>query len=128
MTGADKGWSSERIRAFYKSPQWVHCRAAYRFAHPFCAECQRNGKMRSMEDVDHIVPLSRGGAPLDPKNLQSLCRKCHLAKTAAESRKRPTRDPRGKRFMNRREKMPQGLVGFNMDGTAALESKKRARR
>ena len=44
---------------------------------PLCEEC---GKPAT--DVDHIVPRSRGGAPFDPANLQSLCASCHSAKTA----------------------------------------------
>jgi 5-methylcytosine-specific restriction endonuclease McrA len=26
--------------------------------------------------VDHVVPRKAGGAPLDPRNLRSLCRAC----------------------------------------------------
>ena len=36
------------------------------------------------EEVDHIVPLSRGGAEQDPANLQHLCVPCHAAKTRRE--------------------------------------------
>ena len=36
-------------------------------------------------EVDHIVPLERGGAMYDPANLQVLCRGCHIAKTLAEA-------------------------------------------
>lgn len=36
-------------------------------------------------DVDHIVPLSWGGADV-AENLQDLCRDCHGRKTAAELR------------------------------------------
>ena len=35
-------------------------------------------------DVDHIVPLSKGGAPFDLGNLQPLCRECHNNKINAE--------------------------------------------
>ena len=34
--------------------------------------------------VDHIVPINKGGAPLDMDNLQSLCSHCHAAKTARD--------------------------------------------
>jgi len=33
-------------------------------------------------EVDHIVPLSRGGHPTDPANLQAMHRRCNLAKGA----------------------------------------------
>jgi 5-methylcytosine-specific restriction endonuclease McrA len=28
-------------------------------------------------EVDHIVPLSEGGAPYDRENLRGVCRPCH---------------------------------------------------
>ena len=34
--------------------------------------------------VDHIVPINKGGAPLDLNNLQSLCNACHAAKSAKD--------------------------------------------
>lgn len=46
---------------------------------PICRHC---GRAASVE-VDHIIPLSEGGAE-DRSNLQGLCRDCHGAKTAAE--------------------------------------------
>lgn len=33
-----------------------------------------------MLEVDHIVPIGRGGDMYDPANLQTLCRKCHIRK------------------------------------------------
>lgn len=36
--------------------------------------------------VDHIIPKSQGGTD-DPSNLQALCRLCHEAKTARETKK-----------------------------------------
>ena len=46
-------------------------------------ECGRAGRL----EVDHIQPLEKGGAMYDPANLQTLCRTCHIAKTAAQNRK-----------------------------------------
>ena len=45
---------------------------------PFCQapDCQEMA-----DEVDHIVPLARGGARLNPANLQSLCKRCHSKKT-----------------------------------------------
>ena len=44
-------------------------------------------------EVDHIVPLHRGGDPYDLANLQVLTRAEHIRKTAAENRKPdPARD------------------------------------
>lgn len=39
--------------------------------------------MKAAEEVDHKVALVNGGPDSDD-NLQSLCRECHAAKTAAD--------------------------------------------
>ena len=48
-----------------------------------CVLCGRAGMM----EVDHIEPLTKGGAPWDLDNLQTLCRDCHFRKTASENRR-----------------------------------------
>jgi 5-methylcytosine-specific restriction enzyme A len=50
-----------------------------------CQHCLAQGIITVATDVDHIIPLSRGGARLDPENLQSLCRTCHNRKTAVDN-------------------------------------------
>lgn len=42
-------------------------------------------------EVDHITPLSEGGHPFDPSNLQTLCTDCHKEKTAREASERADR-------------------------------------
>ena len=49
-----------------------------------CRECGRAGRL----EVDHVEALEDGGDPWVPDNLQTLCRRCHIAKTAAENRAR----------------------------------------
>jgi len=39
-------------------------------------------------EVDHITPLSEGGHPFDPGNLQTLCTDCHQDKSAQEASER----------------------------------------
>jgi len=34
--------------------------------------------------LDHMVPIERGGAMLDPRNVQWRCRACHGKKTATQ--------------------------------------------
>ena len=51
-----------------------------------CRRCGRAGRM----EVDHVRPLDRGGDPWALSNLQALCRRCHIGKTAAENRRPPT--------------------------------------
>ena len=53
-------------------------------AHPLCEECMRKGMLVPAQMVDHIVPINKGGAPLDLNNLQSLCNHCHAVKTARD--------------------------------------------
>jgi len=58
-----------------------------------CRICHRRLRARNLE-VDHIVELAVGGAPLDYLNLQTVCRRCHRAKTAGFLRQR--RSPAGR--------------------------------
>ena len=51
-----------------------------------CVECGRAGRL----EVDHVVPLKRGGDQLALDNLQALCRACHIEKTRRENRRPPT--------------------------------------
>ena len=50
-----------------------------------CAQCGRYAN-----EVDHIVPLHQGGDPWALGNLQVLCRRHHIEKTARENRREPT--------------------------------------
>lgn len=52
-----------------------------------CRACGRPGRL----EVDHVIPLHRGGAPLDADNLQTLCVACHLQKTTREKDTDPER-------------------------------------
>jgi 5-methylcytosine-specific restriction endonuclease McrA len=46
-----------------------------------CRACGRRARRRELE-VDHILEIARGGAPLSYENLQTLCRPCHRRKTS----------------------------------------------
>ncbi|MEW6862414.1 HNH endonuclease signature motif containing protein [Trueperella pyogenes] len=52
-------------------------------AHPSCEQCERDGRITPAAEVDHILPLDRGGTH-DEENLQALCKPCHSAKTARQ--------------------------------------------
>lgn len=39
-----------------------------------CERCKRPSRL----EVHHRKPLEHGGAPYDPKNLEVLCRRCHI--------------------------------------------------
>ena len=68
-------WQAVR-RAVFK-------RDAYR-----CTSCGKAGRL----ECDHVQPLERepGQDPYDVNGLQTLCRSCHIAKTAAENRRELT--------------------------------------
>lgn len=55
---------------------WQRIRKMFVARHPFCEECLKKNKYVPVQDVHHIVPLSRGGTN-DFSNLQSLCKSCH---------------------------------------------------
>lgn len=47
---------------------------------PLCVHCLAEGFMVAAEEVDHVIPLARGGKEAS-SNLQSLCRTHHELKT-----------------------------------------------
>ena len=51
-----------------------------------CSKCGRAGRM----EVDHVVPVAKGGDPWAMGNLQCLCRGCHIKKTRQEFKRTPT--------------------------------------
>ena len=67
--------------------RWRRIREAVLNADPLCAECRRQGRTVAAREVDHVVPVERGGTDAR-ENLQGLCRPCHYAKTAREARER----------------------------------------
>lgn len=69
-TAARRGYNAE----------WRRIRDEVLIQEPYCRIC----RSRPSVDVDHIVPLSRGGSH-DRCNLQGLCISCHRRKTRNES-------------------------------------------
>jgi len=65
--GYDRTWQNLRLMVLRRSP--------------LCLKCGQGASQ-----VDHITPIRKGGARLDPQNLQSLCHSCHSKKTATEDR------------------------------------------
>lgn len=64
-----------------RSWKWRRLSARLRKAQPWCSLCS------SVDDltVDHVTPLSHGGAEYDLDNLRVLCRPCHGAAWAEQS-------------------------------------------
>jgi len=48
---------------------------------PLCRMCEVNGLVVLGAEMDHILPIFKGGSN-DDENLQMLCVACHLKKTA----------------------------------------------
>ena len=67
----------------YDRQKWKRTREKKLSLDPICEskDCETIA-----EQVDHIKPISDGGAEFDMDNLQSLCPSCHSKKTNAEVR------------------------------------------
>ena len=81
---------SAAYHGWYLLPIWTnHLRPDHLLEEPFCRVCAAKGYRVRAEVVDHIQP-HRGdwGLFSDPANLQSLCKRCHDQKTAAEQRQK----------------------------------------
>ncbi|MCP3680309.1 MAG: HNH endonuclease [Gammaproteobacteria bacterium] len=76
---SQRGTSSER--GYDRT--WQRFREAYLWSHPLCVECGTGKRLH----VDHKVPLSQGGDKFNESNLQTLCHRCHTAKTMRENKK-----------------------------------------
>jgi hypothetical protein len=85
-----------RIQLYPKN--WTKIRKEFISKHPLCRSCELFGTIALACEVDHIKPLAKGGEPADENNLQSLCRPCHVRKTAADNKYAPGR---GRRMPNR---------------------------
>ncbi len=72
----DKDRGSAASRGY--GARWRALREAFLRKHPLCSHCK---DPTPATDVDHIVPLARGGTN-DWSNLQPLCHACHSRKTA----------------------------------------------
>ena len=78
-----------RCHARLHARRWATARrAVFRRDGYRCRACGRAGRL----ECDHIVPLhvDPGQNPYDVAGCQTLCRACHIAKTAAENRRELT--------------------------------------
>lgn len=73
----EKIWNSlvkyERGKVSLHMRFYIYDRDGYR-----CKKCGRHGRRADLE-IDHIVPISRGGKSV-PSNLQTLCKSCNYHK------------------------------------------------
>ena len=73
--------------ATYKGKKF---RKEYLRNHPLCEICQEQGIVRPATELDHRIPIARGGAHFDVDNVQALCSSCHRKKCQNEDWKVPT--------------------------------------
>lgn len=66
--------------------RWMAIRSSILSRDPLCVECLKQDRVTASQEVDHIVPLSRGGTD-DEENLQGLCVDCHKVKSAGPAAK-----------------------------------------
>ena len=55
---------------------WKRIRDRYAAEHPLCVMCLREGRLTPVQEVHHILPVSKGGTHARD-NLMSLCQSCH---------------------------------------------------
>jgi len=91
----DEVRGSARARGY--TARWDRYRESWLLRHPRCGDrmhgpsvqhsaCARAGRVTPATDVDHIIPATGPDDPafFDGANHQSLCHRCHSAKTARE--------------------------------------------
>lgn len=78
-------------KAVERRKQWL-------FRFPLCEICKRQGKVTRATEVDHVVPLCKGGKDCYETNGMSICSPCHKAKTLQD--------------MGYKEKVEIGIDGF----------------
>ena len=55
---------------------WKRIRDRYVAKHPLCERCKAEGRLTPVEEVHHVLPVSKGGTH-ERSNLMALCRSCH---------------------------------------------------
>ena len=82
----------------YNTSKWQRLRIAKLAESPLCHACELRCVTCEANTVDHIKPISQGGAPFPGlSGLMSLCERCHNEKTGAFDRF-------GGNYLNRRFK------------------------
>lgn len=76
-----------QVTARVRGRAGVERRARWLLANPLCIDCEAGGRVTAAAEVDHVVPLWRGGAD-DETNFASRCCPCHAAKTKREAAER----------------------------------------
>lgn len=71
----------------YGTGTWKRLRMAKLYDHPLCEHCRAAEIFEVATQVDHHIPINKGGEPFPPlEGLTSLCAPCHSRKTGIEDR------------------------------------------
>lgn len=81
----DKGRESRQARGYGSAWERLRKQVMQRDA-GLCQPCIRLGHTSPAHAVDHVIPKAEGGTD-DERNLQAICKPCHAAKTAEESKR-----------------------------------------
>ena len=66
----------------YNTARWQRLRTVKLSINPLCEPCNAAGRIEAANTVDHIVPISAGGAAFPSLDgLTSMCTSCHSRKT-----------------------------------------------
>ena len=60
--------------------KWMAMRSLFLASNPLCVACKKTGRITLATEVDHILPLFKGGTD-DLENLSALCAEHHREKT-----------------------------------------------
>jgi 5-methylcytosine-specific restriction endonuclease McrA len=95
-----------KLDAFYSSKAWRMSRCRQLFDHPLCQYVDESGQECGAiaDSVHHRIELDHGGAPRDPANLMSVCRRHHSTIHARRGRGRVAT------FSEQRAKSPTGRL------------------
>lgn len=69
-----------------RGDNWMRIRLKWFRSNPICVSCESYGVIQIAQELDHVVPLCKGGAD-DESNYQSLCIECHKEKSKDELNK-----------------------------------------
>ena len=77
---SDRQYNNERPERhqFYHTKAWKQLRKRKVAMTPYCERCRKNGVLRPVEIVHHIIEIEEDwDLRLDINNLESVCRRCH---------------------------------------------------
>ena len=102
MTAPRRSWEGTRTKSgdVTATAAWRRVRKQVLERDRHVCQLREPGCTGRAEQVDHIINVAAGGAPLDPKNLQSACPTCNGRKAQREAtiarnawKRKPERHP-----------------------------------